>query len=54
VGYRADTMRKTMEPTSIETVVLDADDFRYLIDAAQSTLGFWDNALDDEEWRAVQ
>ena len=38
--------------TPIEVVVRDpeSDDFSDLTVAAQSTLEFWDNPLDDEEW----
>ena len=31
-------------------VVEKINDFADLTAAAQSTLGFWDNALDDEDW----
>jgi hypothetical protein len=29
----------------------DADDFRDLMEAAESALGFWDNPMDDADWR---
>jgi hypothetical protein len=28
----------------------EPDDFRDLTEAAESTLDFWDNPLDDEDW----
>ena len=31
-------------------VVQASDLFNDLAEAAESTLGFWDNALDDEDW----
>jgi len=45
-----------MEPILVDDggVEGDADDFRDLLEAAQYALGFWDNTLDDQEWRAVQ
>lgn len=30
----------------------EADDFRDLMEAAQSALGFWDNPMDDADWGA--
>jgi hypothetical protein len=38
--------------TSVEVVVLSpgADSFSDLVAAAGSSLDFWDNALDDEDW----
>jgi len=35
-----------------EVIVRDpeADDFGDLTEAAQSSLGFWDNPTDDEDW----
>ena len=40
--------------TAVEVIVRDAesDDFRDLMEAAQSSLGFWDNPMDDEDWNA--
>ncbi len=36
----------------VEVVVLteEADDFRDLLEAAQSSTDFWDNPQDDAEW----
>jgi len=41
--------------TPVEVLVLDrgSDDFRDLMEAAQSSLGFWDNPMDDEDWNAA-
>jgi hypothetical protein len=41
--------------TPIEVLVMDrdSDDFRDLIEATQSSLDFWDNAMDDEDWNAA-
>jgi hypothetical protein len=41
--------------TAVEVLIRDAesDDFRDLMEAAQSSLGFWDNPIDDEEWNAA-
>ena len=41
--------------TPIEIIVREpeADDFRDLTEAAQSSLGFWDNLMDDEDWNAA-
>lgn len=38
--------------TVVEVVVLtpEADDFSDLVQAAASSLDFWDNPMDDEEW----
>ena len=38
--------------TSVEVIVRGAevDDCRDLVEAAQSSTGFWDNPLDDEDW----
>ena len=34
-------------------VVQASESFHDLIGAAESTLGFWDNPLDDEDWNHV-
>jgi hypothetical protein len=31
-------------------VVEEPNDFADLVSAAQSSLGFWDNPMDDEDW----
>jgi hypothetical protein len=31
-------------------VVEESNDFGDLVSAAQSSLGFWDNPMDDEDW----
>jgi len=38
--------------TPVEIVVLPpaADDFSDLVEAAQTSLAFWDNAQDDADW----
>lgn len=33
-------------------VIEDADSFSDLLAASQSSLGFWDNPYDDEDWNA--
>jgi len=41
--------------TPVEVLVLDreTDNFRDLMEAAQSSVDFWDNAMDDEDWNAA-
>ena len=41
--------------TPVEVLVLDrdSDNFRDLMEAAQSSLDFWDNPMDDEDWNAA-
>jgi hypothetical protein len=38
--------------TRVEVLVIapEADEFEDLTQAAQSSTGFWDNPLDDEDW----
>ena len=38
--------------TAVQVIVREPEsgDFRDLTEAAQSSLGFWDNPLDDEDW----
>ncbi len=38
--------------TPVEVLVLtpDADEFHDLLQAAESSTGFWDNPMDDEDW----
>ena len=38
--------------TRVEVLVLapEGDPFEDLVQAAQSSTGFWDNPLDDEDW----
>jgi hypothetical protein len=38
--------------TAVQVIVSDTetDNCRDLIEAAQSSIGFWDNPLDDEDW----
>jgi hypothetical protein len=38
--------------TPVQVIVKDGDldDFRDLMDAAHSSIGFWDNPMDDEDW----
>ena len=37
-------------PTPPDEQCAEADDFRDLTEAAESSLGFRDNRVDDEEW----
>jgi hypothetical protein len=38
--------------TPVEVLVLtpDGDEFQDLVQASESSTGFWDNPLDDEDW----
>ncbi len=40
------------EGSRVEVVVIteDEDDFKDLIESARSSMGFWDNPIDDAEW----
>ncbi len=40
------------EGTAVEVLVLtpESDDFSDLVSASTTSLGFWDNPMDDEDW----
>jgi hypothetical protein len=54
VGGRVVLTTPLPQGTPVQVIVREpeADEFLDLIDAAQSSLGFWDNPLDDEDWNA--
>jgi hypothetical protein len=54
-GGKVELMVPLPAGTPVEVLVKDrdSDDFRDLMEAAQSSLGFWDNPMDDEDWNAV-
>ena len=54
VGGRLELTIPLPPGTPVEITVRDAatDDFSDLTAAAQSSLGFWDNSFDDEDWNA--
>jgi hypothetical protein len=37
-------------PVTVIVVAGDEDDFSDLVAAAESSMGFWDNPWDDEDW----
>jgi len=51
------TLTDTPEGTPVEVIVLFRDDTletaTALLAASEGTLGFWDNAVDDEAWNRV-
>jgi len=34
-------------------VIEESEDFKYLLAASESSLDFWDNVFDDEDWNDV-
>jgi hypothetical protein len=53
VGERGQISLQTPLPPYVRVAVIvlpRADEFADLAAAAQSSLGFWDNPLDDEDW----
>ena len=42
-----------MSPNPADDPDPEVDNFHDLMEAAASALGFWDNALDDEDWNQL-